>query len=167
MNKGLFVMTANPKLFEIIMDIVVKDQNGRYSISMRDLCRIISVNVSQVNNFLRLHYGSQRQYPPTPHPELPLIDKQNKCFYIISNKEYKYTDQDIFCVTPDSTEALKFAFLDLEKFNQIETKYDIEFLHKVATTVSDCFMNAPRFENEVNGKQKQSFWQRLINIFTK
>lgn len=160
----MIVLTTDPKLFNILINIVVKQPDGQYRISIKDLCKTLSLDISRVNEFLELHYASLRKYPPTPHYELPPIGKQNDCLYIISDKEYCYTDEDKYCVTPYSTIALLYAFIDMIEFGIINTKYDVQFFDIVTKTITDSFIYASEYEKINSPQEKESFWKRLFDI---
>ena len=148
-KKEVEVETVDPELFQAIMSLVVKDADGNYLISLKDICRCLNLNVSAVNEFVTHSYEGLRRYG-IPHLELSLMDKNMVAHYITSGERYELSEYDVFCVTPFSMAALPYVLLDLIKYQNIETKYDVRFACVFSLTVTDCFEYTHMFDTTGN-----------------
>lgn len=145
-NKEVNVETVDPKIFQAIMSIVVKDSNGQYGIFFKDLCEILSLDIDAINKYLQENY-SYLNSQEVIHLELPLVNKELDYHYVQGGGKYTITDADVFYISPTNMEALPHVFLDLMRLSFIKTNYNETFAVVVNITVEDCFINAHKFEN--------------------
>lgn len=146
MKKEVLVETVDKELFQVLMSYVVKNDNGEYKIFLKDLCTALSLNINDVNKFLKLDYSTLRGQNIF-HYELPMVSQPEACKYIESGKEYEYSDQDIFYISSrGGVKALPFLLLNLKRNPAFNVKYNEVFAVVVSMTVEDCFIYAPNFE---------------------
>lgn len=145
-KKEVVVETVDLSLFKAVMSFVVKDSGGNYLISLKDLCKLLSIDVKAVNDMLNLSYAGMWRYE-IPHLELAVIDRSNESYYISSGGKYDYSEDDVFCVTAESVYALPYALLDFIRNRNTPTSFNEKFACILSLTVGDCFKYAPEFEN--------------------
>ena len=146
MAKKVEVETVDLSLFQAVMSFVVKDSSGSYRIALKDLCKLLSIEVKAVNDMLNLSYAGMRRYE-IPHLELSVMDRANEGYYILSGGQYEYSEDDVFCVTAESVYALPYALLDLIRDQNTPTSFNERFACILGMTVEDCLKYAPECEN--------------------
>ena len=120
-------------------------EHPNYFISLKDICRSLSLDVRTVNEFVSLSYEGLRRYA-IPHLELSIMDRNKEGRYITNGVRYECSNEDVFCVSPLSVAALPYALLDLMRDPNIDTKYNERFACIFSITVADCFAYAPQFD---------------------
>lgn len=145
--KQVNVTTVNSEIFQVVMSIVVKDTTGLYSIFLKDICEILSLDVTSINEYLKYKYSSLRSLA-VPHLELPLVNTDVEYFYVESGEKYIISRSDVFCITDSNHDALPYDLLDLIDESSIKTEFNKEFAVVLNMTVFDCFKYAPQFEHK-------------------
>lgn len=143
--KAVEVETYDPKMFQAIMTIVIKNEHGEYAVLLKDLCESINVDVKAVNKMLELNYIALRS-DNIPHFELSLIDHGSDWKYIQNGEQRKLTEDDKYIITLENADALPFALLDIQRDSSINTDFEERFAVILGATVKDCLMNASKFE---------------------
>ena len=146
MSKEILENEIGPRLFILTMNIVVKDPDGNYQIFLKDLCKILSLDIKAINKYFKQHYSSLR-HDSIPHLELTLIAPDMvDCRYISDNKKYTYCDDDIFCITPSSIEALPYLLLDISNHPAINNGLNPKLAMDIYNMVKNCLIHASEYE---------------------
>lgn len=143
--KTVDVLTYDSKIFQAVMTIVVKNQDGNYAVLLKDLCNMIQLDVKSVNEFMTINYTGL-QADSIPHLELSKVVDSDEWYYIQGGKKREITAEDVYVVSKERSAALPYALLDLLRAQTIATNYDEKFAVILSMTLSDCLEYAPEFE---------------------
>lgn len=143
--KTVNVETYDSGIFQAVMTIVVKNEDGEYAVLLKDLCEMISLDVKAVNAFLQANYVLLNK-DCVPHLELSEVNSNMKWTYTQGGKTREISDEDIYMATVFTSAALPYALLDILRYPGIETKFEEKFAVILSSTVDDCLNYAPKFE---------------------
>lgn len=143
-NKTAEVVTVNGDIFQCIMPVVTKNTKGEYAIFLKDIAKLLGVDIKQLNQNISLDENS---YYQTQVPFIPMerVNKTDNYYYVQTGKEYEFSEDDIYWVKTYIS-ALQFRFLENIRtgFFRIDVKDAVDF----ATVCKDCLEQAYLFEKK-------------------
>lgn len=143
--KTVDVETYDSGIFQALMTIVVKNQNGLYAVTLKDLCEILQVDINAVNRYLELNYSSLRDNK-VPHLELPQMNTIDQWRYIQGGAKYDVSEEDKYFMPKGNADALPYLLLDIMRDRSIKTSYEEKFAVVLSMTLKDCLVYAQKFE---------------------
>lgn len=145
MKKEVLVETVDSRMFQAVMTIVVKNKSGEYGIFLKDLCKILSLNINSVNKYLTDMY-SYNKSQQIPHLEFAAVNINDEYYYVQGGEKYELSDTDVFYIANNDMGALPYALLDIISEPSINTNFEEKFAVVLNMTVNDCFKYASKFE---------------------
>ena len=143
-NKTVEVVTVNGNIFQCIMTVVTKNTKGEYAIFLKDIAKLLGVDIKQLNQNISLDENS---YYQTQVPFIPMerVSKKDKYCYVQTGKEYEFSEDDIYWVK-NNIQAIQHRFLENIRtgFLPIDVKFSVDF----ASVCKDCLEQAYLFERK-------------------
>ncbi|MCQ2301220.1 MAG: hypothetical protein MJZ94_01170 [Bacteroidales bacterium] len=143
-NKTVEVVTVNGDLFQCIMTVVTKNTKGEYAIFLKDIAKLLGVDIKQLNQNISLDEGSYYQ-TQVPFKPMERVNRQDKYCYVQTGEKYEFSEYDIYWVMND-VEAMQYRFL--ENIRTGFFTFDVNFAVNFAMVCKDCLEQAYLFEKK-------------------